>query len=29
MSSLFQAESLLRSAADLARTEDFGDPFFR
>lgn len=29
MSSLFQAESLLRSAVDLARGDDFGDPFFR
>ena len=29
MSSLFQAESLLKSAAGLARGEDFGAPFFR
>lgn len=29
MNSLFQAESLLRSAADLAHGDDFGEPFFR
>ena len=29
MSSLFHAESLLRSARDLVHGDDFGDPFFR